>query len=213
MSDPVNDVETQEQFDAFVRRLKIVLGVALLAVVLPIAAYTFFIDHRIEDMRETLSYRPPAEANDGGPDDTTHARPSLAGTLRRPVRGQLLYVPVYSHVYHQDGKPHLLTITLSVRNTSPETPVVVGSVQYFDTQGKPQKSYLKRPMRLGPLATGEFLVEKGDSTGGSGANFLVEWTAEEPVSPPVVEAVMIDTSSQQGISFVRTAVVVRETAQ
>ena len=64
-------------------------------------------------------------------------------------------------------------------------------------------------MTLGPLATGEFLVEKKDDSGGSGANFLVDWDAESAVPPPVAEAVMIGTSGQQGISFVRPGVTVR----
>jgi hypothetical protein len=34
--------------------------------------------------------------------------------------------------------------------------------------------------------------------------------ASEPVSPPVIEAVMIDTSGNQGISFVRQGTVIEE---
>jgi hypothetical protein len=49
-----------------------------------------------------------------------------------------------------------------------------------------------------------------NTTGGSGASFLVQWFAKESVSDPVIETVMIDTSSQQGISFVRTGHVLSE---
>ena len=207
-----DDAETQRQIDRFMRRLKIALVVTLLALFLPIAAYTFVPEPRFDNLRDTLRYQPPAESDDNSEPASSPPSPvGLAGTLRSPVRGQLIYVPVYSHVYHQDGKPHLLTVTLSVRNTSPDEAITVRSVNYYDTKGQPLKSYLKREMRLGPLATGEFLISKDESSGGSGANFLVEWDAEETVSPPVVEAVMIDTSSQQGISFVRSGVVVRET--
>ncbi len=41
----------------------------------------------------------------------------------------------------------------------------------------------------------------GGLTGGSGANFIVRWEADSPVSPPVTEGIMISTASQLGISF------------
>jgi hypothetical protein len=45
-------------------------------------------------------------------------------------------------------------------------------------------------------------VTRNDTKGGSGANFIVEWIAQTEISEPLVEAVMIGTDSQQGISFV-----------
>ncbi len=35
-----------------------------------------------------------------------------------------------------------------------------------------------------------------------GANFLVEWTADGLVSPPVIETVMLGTGGAQGVSFI-----------
>ena len=55
------------------------------------------------------------------------------------------------------------------------------------------------------------IVEREDASGGSGANFLVEWFANHPVTAPIIEAVMIDTQSQQSISFARRGVVIKET--
>jgi hypothetical protein len=40
---------------------------------------------------------------------------------------------------------------------------------------------------------------------------MVRWHSEKPVSPPIVETVMIGTRSQQGISFLSRGQVVRET--
>jgi hypothetical protein len=85
-------------------------------------------------------------------------------------------------------------------------------VRYFDTRGKEVKSYLDKPVRLPALGTTEVLIERDDSTGGSGANFLVEWYANQPVTEPIIEAVMIDTKSQQGISFARRGSVISEVA-
>jgi len=56
--------------------------------------------------------------------------------------------------------------------------------------------------------TVEYIVAQTDVSGGSGANFLVRWTSEAPASPLLVEAVMIGTSAQQGISFTSRGVVV-----
>jgi hypothetical protein len=128
----------------------------------------------------------------------------FAGTLfaAELSKGQTLYVPCYSHIYHGiKTRPLDLTITLSVRNTDPKRAVTVTSVDYYDTSGKLVKRHLDKPVRLSPLMTVEYVVGQTDETGGSGANFVVRWDASEPASPLLVEAVMIGTSAQQGISF------------
>lgn len=139
---------------------------------------------------------------------------ALAGTPCAAAglsKGQTVYVPCYSHIYHGiKTRPIDLTITLSVRNTDPARAVTLSSVDYYDTTGRLVKHHLEQPMRLEPLMTAEFIVAQTDSTGGSGANFIVRWQAEAPASPVLVEAVMIGTSSQQGISFSSQGVVVPE---
>ena len=116
--------------------------------------------------------------------------------------GQTVYVPCYSHIYHGiKGVPINLTITLSVRNADPSRALTLESVDYYDTSGKLLTRFLGKPLRLGPLATVEYLVGEADQKGGSGAKFLVRWSAGEPVEPLCVEAVMIGSSGQQGISF------------
>ncbi len=123
--------------------------------------------------------------------------------------GQTVYVPCYSHIYHGiKTQPVDLTVTLSVRNTDPRHAITLSGVDYYDTAGKLVRAYLTDKATLGPLATQEYIVAQVDRTGGSGANFMVRWSAAQPVSPPVVEAVMIGTSSQQGISFSSRGVVV-----
>ena len=152
---------------------------------------------------------------DGGPAARAPAA-SVAPTWGGPgwppgaAAGAVVYVPVYSHIYHQDGTRQVdLAVTLSVRNTDPERPVTVASVTYYDSDGRPVRDHLGGPLVLGPLGTRSFVVEERDPTGGSGANFLVAWSAEGPVSEPVVEAVMISTASSQGLSFIGEGRVVR----
>ena len=114
------------------------------------------------------------------------------------------YVPVYSHIYHDGGRPYLLETTLSIRNIDPNAPVYVGKVDYYDTEGSLSKRMLDRLIQLKPLQTIEFLIERSDATGGSGANFIVEWNAaDEKVHAPLIEAVMVGRSGTHAISFVR----------
>jgi hypothetical protein len=118
------------------------------------------------------------------------------------VAGQTIYVPVYSHVYFRDKSPYLLAVTLSVRNTDLNHAIVIRSIQYYDTAGQLIQAYLTEPLRLAPLASTDFVVAQRDKVGGSGANFIVEWQAKQPVNAPIIEAVMVGTSGTQGISFV-----------
>jgi len=126
----------------------------------------------------------------------------------RPTQGQVVYVPAYSHIYQGAGDPYPLTITLSVRNTSMDQEIVVGLIRYFDTKGVEIRSYLDNPVRLPALGTTEIVVHRGDESGGSGANFLVEWHADTPVTEPIIEAVMVATTSQRAVAFARRGVVI-----
>lgn len=117
--------------------------------------------------------------------------------------GQTIYVPVYSHIYQQNQRQTFnLTATLSFRNADLYRSVTLTEVLYYDSQGQVVKNYLEKPLKIKPLASTSFVVEEDDLRGGVGANFIVSWESGNPIYPPVVEAVMISTSQQQGISFV-----------
>jgi hypothetical protein len=127
--------------------------------------------------------------------------PADSGAAGASVR-RVVYVPAYSHIFLQDSRsPIDLAVTLSVRNTDPQYPIVVTAVRYYDDQGTLVRRFLDRPVRLGPLASASYVVEDRDRTAGVGANFIVEWTADRPVTEPLVEAVMISGASALGISF------------
>jgi hypothetical protein len=124
---------------------------------------------------------------------------------------QSVYVPIYSHIYYRDARRTIpLAATLSIRNTDSDHPIVVTSVRYYDSDGKLLRRYVEQPVQLAPLASKDYVVEEGDLSGGSGANFIVEWNAETPVALPVIEAVMISTVSTQGISFLSMGRVIKE---
>ena len=116
--------------------------------------------------------------------------------------GQMIYVPAYSHIYSGDrAKPFLLTVTLSIRNIDLKHAITVTAVDYYETQGALLKSFLEKPITLKPLASIRYIIPEQDKAGGSGANFIVTWESCDRVNAPVVEAVMIGTQSQQGVSF------------
>lgn len=128
------------------------------------------------------------------------------------VMGQTVYVPIYSHIYHYNSQDNVMNLsaTLSIRNTDLTNSIIITSVRYYDTDGKLIKQDIKSPVELRPLASTDFFIAAEDTSGGSGANFIVEWVAEKTVYEPVIEAVMISTSSSQGISFVSPAKVLKQ---
>ena len=116
--------------------------------------------------------------------------------------GQTIYVPAYSHIYSGNKeRPFLLTVTLSIRNIDPDHSITITTANYFETQGALIHKYVDSAITLGPLESIRYVVPEQDKVGGSGANFIVTWSAERKVNPPVVESIMIGTQSQQGVSF------------
>jgi hypothetical protein len=124
---------------------------------------------------------------------------------------ETLYVPVYSEIYHMDGtRQMLLTVTLSVRNTSLSDSAIITRIDYFDSKGKKLRNYLDSAVVLKPLESSEYIVEYAEKEGGAGANFIVEWCASKYADQILVQAVMIGTSGQQGLSFVTESKVINQ---
>ena len=116
--------------------------------------------------------------------------------------GQTLYVPAYSHIYSGNReRPFLLSVTLSIRNVDPKHPIKINVVDYYETQGKLVKKHIDQPVSLKPLESLRYVIPEKDTSGGSGANFIVEWKSGKLVNPPIVESIMIGTQNQQGVSF------------
>jgi hypothetical protein len=116
--------------------------------------------------------------------------------------GQRMYVPAYSHIYSGNKeRPFLLTVTLSIRNIDPMHQIKITLVDYYETQGKLLKKYIDKPITVSPLESLRYVIPERDISGGSGANFIVEWHSDKPVNRPIIESIMIGTQSSQGISF------------
>jgi hypothetical protein len=125
--------------------------------------------------------------------------------------GQTVYVPAYSEVPFAPGRTLALAVTLAIHNTDPVRPIIITSVRYHGADGRLIEEFLTEPRRLDPLATADIVVEGGRQTGGGiGTNFIVEWVAEEPVYEPIIEAIMLNATGNQGISFISPGRVVSQ---
>lgn len=125
--------------------------------------------------------------------------------------GQLVYVPVYSHIYQQDHKKTFnLTTTLSVLNADPFRLFTLLDLNYYNSQGNLIQQYIDSGVKINPLASTSYVIDERDLRGGVGASFLVKWESEEPIIPPVLETINISTSGQQGISFLSVGRVLQE---
>jgi hypothetical protein len=144
--------------------------------------------NRLGEIEEQIGYKPP-----------TGLGPGAAMSAEAAARGHAVYVPAYSHVYARGGGAVQLDVVLSARNTDPEHPIRLDHVGYFGTNGDLIRELAAEPLVLGPLQTATYLVEGRDLRAGSGANFMVEWSAQAEVNGPIFEAVMLGL--KQGISF------------
>ncbi len=179
------------------RKAFLVVFGTLFAVLFLIVLVQINIATQMDDIEERLAYRTP------GPQIDQAAWP------KTDIHRQTVYVPSYSHIYYKGGRPFLLETTLSIRNTDAQHEIAVDLVRYYDTPGRLIKDFLNEPLRLPPLASMDFLVKADDVSGGSGANFIVEWSAPEKVTPPLIEAVMVGIEGQNSISFVRSGIVLQ----
>lgn len=143
---------------------------------------------------------PDSEFHDPEPAEVNHL---LSFSFPDSVVGELIYVPVYSSVFNRVGdREYFLTATLSIHNIHLTKPIRLSEVNYYNTHGQRIRELVHDPISLGPLETKQFVIPRTDQTGGTGANFIVKWEAAHQTPSPVIEALMISTSSQQGISFV-----------
>lgn len=124
--------------------------------------------------------------------------------------GQTIYVPAYSEMYIRRDRTIDLAVTLTIHNTDFNNPIILTSVRYYDTQGQLLKEYLPESLQLDPLASTDFFVDANEQSGGLGTNFIVEWVAEELVFEPIVEAIMLNTTNNQGISLTTPGRVIKQ---
>jgi len=114
----------------------------------------------------------------------------------------VVYVPIYSDIYIDTANPqHLLSATLSIRNTSFTDSLYISKIDYYNTEGNLARQYIDNTISLKPMETVNYVIEKEDAIGGSGANFIVELRAKNSQIKPLIQAIMIGKLSHQSFSF------------
>jgi hypothetical protein len=125
----------------------------------------------------------------------------------------VIYVPTYSHLPIASGKYDLdLSVTLSVRNTSPKQVMTVKRIDFYDTSGAMVQSYLTTPIGLRPYGTVDLFLPVMDRRGGSGGNFVVEWGGDATLPEPIVESIMFGEMGGRSHSFVSRGVEIGSSA-
>jgi hypothetical protein len=140
--------------------------------------------------------------------------PCTAMAQRTLSNGQHLYLPIYAFIRYGDldnsGAARQLPVSslVSIHNTDLDKPVTVLSARYYSTEGKFLRNFVSSPRILKPMETLEVLVERRDVVGGSGANFVIQWEAAVPVSPPLVQALHVELQTNRAIVFTTDAVLI-----
>lgn len=112
------------------------------------------------------------------------------------------YLSVYSQIYSiTEHRTHDLTATISMRNANRQDSIFISKAEYYNTSGDLIRTYFPQPIFLKPMETVEIVIEEKDKEGGTGANFLFEWSVKPGLVEPIFEGVMISTLGSQGLSF------------
>ncbi|KJJ40081.1 DUF3124 domain-containing protein [Aequorivita vladivostokensis] len=112
------------------------------------------------------------------------------------------YLSIYSHIYSFSmEKSQNLTAMVSLRNVSETDTIYISKADYYGTEGQLIRHYFKKPIYLKPLETVEIVIDETDQHGGSGANFIFEWTTTASTPEPLFEAIMTSLRGAQGLSF------------
>lgn len=118
------------------------------------------------------------------------------------LQAGITYLSIYSHIYSLTLETsHNLTAMVSLRNVSKTDTIYISTADYYSTEGELIRHYFKKPIYLKPLETVEIVIDETDEHGGSGANFIFEWTTKSTTPEPFFEAIMTSLRGSQGLSF------------
>jgi hypothetical protein len=124
-------------------------------------------------------------------------------------KGEYVYVPVYSSVYFKDStRLYNLTATLNIRNIDRNTDLFLQEINYYNSKGSVVKKFLSKTLKVKPLETFDIVIAEDDTSGGTGASFIVKWSSKDKIQNPIIEAVMISTRQGVGLSFITNGKVI-----
>ncbi len=117
------------------------------------------------------------------------------------------YLPLYSSVALGGGATTVhLGANVTLRNLSPDQPLVVSSARYFDRSGELVTDLAGQAFTLKPMATIEVFIPITEQSvglrGGRGGSILLDWAATAPVPEPMLEALVLGSSGPASFSFI-----------
>jgi hypothetical protein len=125
----------------------------------------------------------------------------LAAGEVKLVKGQTIYIPSYSNIISESYRI-VLRANLIIHNTDPNQAITIIKIDHYDTKGTLVEKYLSQPVKLGPLAATRIIIKKPErGEEGAGANFLVQWQAQNMVTEPLLECLILGSHGSQGYSF------------
>jgi hypothetical protein len=112
-----------------------------------------------------------------------------------------VYVAAYSHIFLFESGKIPLAINLSIGNTDLTKPLFIKRIGYYSADGTLIESVLSNNWILAPMATANYIIDQHDSRGGSGDNFVVQYTSHGDTSAPLIESVMAGYRGSKGLAF------------
>ncbi len=131
-----------------------------------------------------------------------YVKSETSGPQKDSLQNGKTYLSIYSHIYSFSlEKSQNLTAMVSLRNVSDADTIYISKADYYNTNGQLIRHYFKKPIYLKPLETVEIVIDEADEKGGSGANFIFEWSSKPETPEPLFEAIMTSLRGSQGLSF------------
>ena len=123
-----------------------------------------------------------------------------------------VYVPAYSDIYYEtEFNRTYLTVILSLRNISFTDILYFNKITYYGSSGVLLKEYINKVLVLRPMESMEYIVESADKKGGSGANFVVSYMAQDSlINHPLIETIMMGNLDGYRFSFASRGVKIKK---
>lgn len=114
-----------------------------------------------------------------------------------------VYVPAYSDLYYESQeKKTFFTVILSLRNISFTDTLYFTRIDYYSSHGKLLRQYIDRVLVLRPMESMEYIVEESEKEGGTGANFVVSYSAKASLkNHPFIESIMMGNLDNYRFTF------------
>ncbi|MEP2935185.1 MAG: DUF3124 domain-containing protein [Gilvibacter sp.] len=143
------------------------------------------------------------DSNLSSTDPVNWDKRAVNGPLSNTMETGSTFLSIYSQIFMRNERDQTdLTATVSIHNPNLESRIYIDKAVYYNTAGIPIRTYFNKTIFIEPMETVQIVIDGIDREGGTGANFIFDWQKNPELNEPIIEAVMISTSGQQGISFV-----------